>query len=314
VFNGDADGICALHQWRLANPVSSTLVTGVKRDIALLQKVQAGHGDEVVVLDISLDKNRSGLERLLNEGCNVNYIDHHFSGEVPVHPNLLTTIDTSAATCSSLLVNRLLDCQYPLWASVGAFGDNLDESALAVIAHLSLEEDQLELLRNLGMYLNYNGYGAAISDLVFPPDELYLKLQPYNSPFDFIASEKVFPKLQECYLHDMLQAKGVNPALEEPEVALYILPSKPWARRVTGVYSNQLVREHPARAHAILTVLDGGGYQASVRAPLNNKVGADDLCREFASGGGRKAAAGINYLPENDLGLFIERFKSMYRL
>jgi len=33
VFNGDADGICALHQLRLAEPVESTLVTGVKRDI-----------------------------------------------------------------------------------------------------------------------------------------------------------------------------------------------------------------------------------------------------------------------------------------
>jgi len=31
VFNGDADGICALHQLRLAEPREATLVTGVKR-------------------------------------------------------------------------------------------------------------------------------------------------------------------------------------------------------------------------------------------------------------------------------------------
>ncbi|MDQ6977782.1 MAG: acetyltransferase, partial [Ghiorsea sp.] len=36
VFNGDADGLCALHQLRLAVPVNSTLMTGVKRDINLL--------------------------------------------------------------------------------------------------------------------------------------------------------------------------------------------------------------------------------------------------------------------------------------
>ena len=30
VFNGDADGICALHQLRLADPLDSTLVTGLK--------------------------------------------------------------------------------------------------------------------------------------------------------------------------------------------------------------------------------------------------------------------------------------------
>ena len=31
VFNGDADGICALQQLRLSRPLASTLVTGVKR-------------------------------------------------------------------------------------------------------------------------------------------------------------------------------------------------------------------------------------------------------------------------------------------
>ena len=37
VFNGDADGICALHQLRLAEPrPTAELVTGVKRDIRLL--------------------------------------------------------------------------------------------------------------------------------------------------------------------------------------------------------------------------------------------------------------------------------------
>ncbi len=41
VFNGDADGICALLQLRLANPLESILVTGVKRDIRLLQRVDA---------------------------------------------------------------------------------------------------------------------------------------------------------------------------------------------------------------------------------------------------------------------------------
>jgi len=39
IFNGDADGICALIQYRLANPAESTLVTGVKRDISLLERV-----------------------------------------------------------------------------------------------------------------------------------------------------------------------------------------------------------------------------------------------------------------------------------
>jgi hypothetical protein len=42
VFNGDADGICALQQLRLAEPGTSVLVTGVKRDIGLLARVDGG--------------------------------------------------------------------------------------------------------------------------------------------------------------------------------------------------------------------------------------------------------------------------------
>ena len=38
LFNGDADGICALTQYRLAFPAESVLVTGVKRDINLLKR------------------------------------------------------------------------------------------------------------------------------------------------------------------------------------------------------------------------------------------------------------------------------------
>ena len=45
VFNGDADGLCSLQQIRLAEPADSVLVTGVKRDIALLARVPAGAGD-----------------------------------------------------------------------------------------------------------------------------------------------------------------------------------------------------------------------------------------------------------------------------
>lgn len=56
-FNGDADGICALHQWRLAHPAQSELVTGVKRDNALLARVPAQAGDEVIAFDIALPGN-----------------------------------------------------------------------------------------------------------------------------------------------------------------------------------------------------------------------------------------------------------------
>ena len=57
IFNGDADGICALQQLRLEEPRASLLVTGVKRDVRLLGRVEAAAGDELTVLDISLQAN-----------------------------------------------------------------------------------------------------------------------------------------------------------------------------------------------------------------------------------------------------------------
>ena len=106
VFNGDADGICALHQLRLADPLDSTLVTGLKRDIALLASVPAGDGDVVTVLDISLDRNREALRALLDRGAIVHYFDHHFAGEVPKHPSLHALLDHSGVTCTSALVHQ----------------------------------------------------------------------------------------------------------------------------------------------------------------------------------------------------------------
>jgi hypothetical protein len=50
----------------------------------------------------------------------------------------------------------------------------------------------------------------------------------------------------------------------------------------------------------------------SVRAPLINRTGADELCRQFPTGGGRKAAAGINVLPADRLPDFIRAFYTIY--
>ena len=63
----------------------------------------------------------------------------------------------------------------------------------------------------------------------------------------------------------------------------------------------------------MLTAKPEGGYVVSVRAPLAAKSGADTLCSQFDSGGGRKGAAGINHLPESELGRFIASFFEIYK-
>ncbi len=81
---------------------------------------------------------------------------------------------------------------------------------------------------------------------------------------------------------------------------------------MSGVFSNDLANGDRNRGHAVLTAKAGGTYLVSVRAPLDNKVGADELCMQFPTGGGRKAAAGINDLPADMLQEFIDAFAAYY--
>lgn len=312
VFNGDADGICALHQLRLANPVESTLITGVKRDISLVKQVDVSEGDLVTVLDISLDKNRDDLVRVLDEGARVIYFDHHFAGEIPDNNALECHIDTDANVCSSLLVNQYLGGKFLPWAVTAAFGDNLFTSAEKAAEPLELGEAQLEALKLLGTCINYNGYGSSLADLIYAPADLYKLISRYENPFDFINSEPGYQVLLNGYREDMAKASMLSAAYSDDGHALYILPDEKWARRVSGIYANDLAQQYPDRGHALLTEKADGGYLVSVRAPLNNKTGADELCRQFDSGGGRKAAAGINHLAETEYERFVELFRQAF--
>ncbi|GAA0423660.1 acetyltransferase [Cocleimonas flava] len=313
VFNGDADGICALIQFRLAHPAESTLVTGVKRDIKLLDRVSANKEDKINVFDISMEKNSSDVKRLLSEGASIFYVDHHMAGEIPNHTNLNTIIDTSPKTCTSLLVDDYLKGEYTEWAAVAAFGDNLNQSAEKTAQSLSINSDQLSQLKRLGISINYNGYGSSLDDLHFKPDDLYQKMVSYTSPLDFIEdTSSVYLELQAGYDNDIAQTTNLKAEIATPNIAVYKLPDEIWARRVSGVFGNQLANQYPERAHAILSNNPKGGYVVSVRAPLNNLEHASELCKQFPSGGGRKGAAGINQLPEGELNNFIDLLKKTY--
>lgn len=313
VFNGDADGICALVQLRLARPAQSRLITGVKRDIELLARVDAQANDKVTVLDISLAKNRRHLDRILQGGAKVFYVDHHQPGDISEHEGLTTLIDTDPSICTSLLVNNYLQGRYQAWAVVAAFGDNLNESAMKSAAEMGLSQQETEQLRELGVCINYNGYGASIADLHIAPDQLYRELSPFATPFDFMRENReIHRKLLEGYRADMAEACNIEPRYQTDRIAVYILPDENWAKRVSGVFGNHLANQKPQCAHAVLSHNHEGGFLVSVRAPLTNKTGADELCSSFATGGGRKAAAGINHLPETELERFVQAFENQY--
>ena len=284
-FNGDADGLCALQQLRLGGELAADvrLVSGVKRDIDLLRRVQAGPGERVTVLDISFDQNRADAARLLTAGAGLRYFDHHFAGDLPEHPAFEPFIDVAADVCTSLLVDRFLQGRFHRWAVAAAFGDGMPGPARALAER----------------------HGVAQEDLA-------AELLPYDDPLAFVRLSPSFARLREGHAADMAAAASLEPWRVGEGASLYRLPAKPWARRVSGVLANQLAARDPQRALGLLSARADGDWTFSLRVPANASLEADAFCRGFATGGGRKRAAGINRLPGQALESFARRLLDSY--
>jgi hypothetical protein len=304
VCNGDADGLCAVVQWRLAHPAPATLITGLKRDIELLQQVQAAPGDEVLVCDLSMQRNLPALQRVLQQGARVRWFDHHVAQDVPQHLGLQAHLDFDARVCSSLLVDRFLGGRFREWALVGAYGDNLTAVADALAVQGGLDEAARRQLRLLGEAINYNAYGDEPGDSLIVPQDLYALMQRHAQPLQMLREEPIAAELDARRRADMLQAQA-QPLHKAGAHARWLrLPDAPWSRRVVGTLANALASAEPALAHAVLRDDGRGGHVVSLRAPLRMPGGADVLCRRFG-GGGRAGAAGIDHLSEADRDSFI---------
>lgn len=312
VFNGDADGICSLHQLRLVDPRAATLVTGVKRDIDLVRRIDAQRGDSVTVLDVSLDTNRAALVALLERGVRVDYFDHHYAGSIPDHPLLHAVIDTSPSVCTGILVDRFLGGRARGWAVVAAFGDALDDAARELASAMALPGDAIDALRSLGEALAYNAYGDVESDLIVPPLELYRALDGWADPLRFAREAGVVDAIEASRRDDLARVAALVPTRTLAGARVFVLPDAAWSRRVRGILANRLAAEARELAHAVLTPDAEGGYVVSLRAPMLHPEGADHLCRTFPTGGGRRGAAGINHLPRSELDMFIERLDAAW--
>ena len=311
VFNGDADGICALHQLRLAEPAQAELVTGPKREVRLLDRVEAVAGDRVTVLDVSLARNRAALVRLLERGARVRYFDHHDPGDIPTHPRLEAHIDSSGLACTSELVDRYLGGRFRPWAVVAAFGDNLPGAALRLAAGLGLDAGRLGRLDSLGQGLNYNAYGFRPEDVLVPPEALYRIVSRHPDPFTLL-DDPVVARLEEDRLADLERARAIEPLRVGAAHEAWLLPDARWARRVIGTFANSLARDRPGRAHAVLVPIPPEGYAASVRVPAACATSAATFCSAFPGGGGRAMAAGIEQLPAERLEAFLAAFAAAF--
>jgi hypothetical protein len=314
VFNGDADGVIARHQWRLAHPADGepALVTGAKREVALMARVAAADEMTINAFDISFDANTDAIRRALERGASIHYFDHHRADTLFAHARLSTHIDTAADICTSLIVDRALQGRHRSWAIAAAFGDNLHSVAVTLAQAAHLTDVQTTQLRELGERINYNAYGENVDDLFVHPAALAQAMAPYADPFQFIANEHILGELKAGFTKDCELAQATPAFHAQATFAVYILPDAPLSRRVNGTFANQLAAQHPQHAHAVLTARSDNTYLVSIRAPMDFPHGADEVALAFAGGGGRKGAAGINRLPASDLPRLIEKMATVW--
>jgi hypothetical protein len=229
-----------------------------------------------------------------------------------VHACFEPHLDESSTVCTSVLVDRHLGGRHCAWAIAAAFGDNMPELGGTMARAAGLDAAATATLEQLGIRLNYNAYGSTIHDLCVDPADLAQQMLPFADPLDFARRSPAYVRLGERYEDDMREARALRPTLDVAGARMYVLPDAPWARRAIGVLANDLTQAHPDSAIAILAPNADSTHTVSVRVPPHCAVSAEAFCRGFATGGGRRQAAGINRLPAADVDAFAARFRSAF--
>ena len=281
-YNGDADGICSMVQWGLVYGIEGQRVTGVKRDIELLERVNPNPNDEIIVMDISLARNHARAVELSTQGFDITWFDHHLAGD-PIDA-IATHIDTSSDVCTARIVEKYLGVESD-WAQVALHGDGLSP-------HSSKPE-----FKELGELLNYNGYGADLSDLHFHPDDLLLLCLQAKTPQNFMGTQ-AFMTLKNGFESDLSHAQNVSIT-----DGYYLLPNEAWARRVVGVMAHR-INESGDGPH-VIAIDKGETLQVSIRG----SEGIGELCKMFG-GGGRATAGGIDALPKSEITALMKEVNS----
>ena len=218
-------------------------------------------------------------------------------------------ISPAPEVCTSALVNGRLRSAFTEWAVVGCFGDNLDTTADTLIDNLSSSVDR-DALKQLGICVNYNAYGSQPADLHFHPADLYRRMQCHTSPTALLQDDRdLFETLVAAYETDMSAARR-HLGLSMTTTSRWCHSRRGVGTRVSGCMATTWLTSHRTKRTR------SDGYRrwlfGKVRAPLNNRTGADAVCRQFETGGGRAAAAGINQLPRDQLGRFIDALRAQY--
>jgi nanoRNase/pAp phosphatase (c-di-AMP/oligoRNAs hydrolase) len=175
-----------------------------------------------------------------------------------------------------------------------------------------LDDEQILLLKQIGLTVNYNSYGQTVDDLFYSPEEIAKAVKACGSDiFSFTEQNDIFSTLLENFSNDLSSAVCQEPYSISKNGVIYVFPNEVWTHRIMGSFSNHLVSTNKDLACAIAVLNSDETYRISVRSSLNNPHGAGDLCKEFG-GGGREKAAGINNLPDSELDEFKKEFEKTF--
>ena len=319
-FNGDADGLCALQQLRLAGASAAeraaTLITGVKRDIALLGRVErGGRGDDCTVLDISLDVNRAGLLALLETGVAGPLLRSPLRWRHPAGREAGAHIDLQPER-----VHEHARRSVPGTDVQGA-GRSPAPSATACPTRggrwpggRALRRRRPSAAQELGVAVNYNAYGETIADLHVPPVELADEMLGLRRPAGVRRRVGRVPQAGRRLSRRHGAGAPARAVAPGPGRDRLSAAGPAWARRASGTLANDLAKANAGSAVAIVSSKTDGGYLVSVRVPRDGTTSAEEFCREFPTGGGRRTAAGINNLPAEALNDFVTAFEGVRRL
>ena len=191
--------------------VDSVLVTGVKRDIALLERVPRQPrrlGDGARHLRSTPIAPR--CSRCSSAASTVEYFDHHYAGELPVHPGSRAHIDTSPGVCTGMLVDRAprrrgsaSGRSSPRSATISP------RPARELAGRCGLDAARLAELRELGESIAYNAYGDTEADLHRAPGGAVPDAcARYADPFRFMRAEPVVRENRRARRQDLELARA----------------------------------------------------------------------------------------------------------
>jgi len=285
--DGDADGLTAAYQL-IKDRGNYEVITAPKRVVDLVNKVseKIASGSEVVILDLSSETNKQGLDNLLAKHVKVEWIDHH-EQIADLESKVLALINQSPEYNTSTIINEKVNGKYVEWAIIGAFGDNKAKKANELAQKHNISPKYLSQLKEIGKLLNYNGFAVIVS-----PEETLNEMLKHNSPKTF-AETAIFQKIKEQYQKDRAALGGVKPFYTSDKIVIYQLPESDASLAMFGEFANDLQAKDKSKIYFVIAPDEKPSrYVLSIRTSGNPK--ANEIAKLFENGGGRADAAGAN--------------------